>query len=96
MVATKGRPGEIYNIGGGAEIANVDLAKKILTLMGSDASQIEYTPDRKGHDFRYSLDYSKVREEIGYLPLISFETGLQSTIDWYKKNKEWWSPLKLA
>jgi len=96
MVATKGRPGEIYNIGGGAEMANVDLAKKILTLMGSDASQIEYTPDRKGHDFRYSLDYSKVREEIGYLPLISFETGLQSTIDWYKKNKKWWSPLKLA
>ena len=96
MVATKGRPGEIYNIGGGEEIANVDLAKKILTLMGSDASQIEYTPDRRGHDFRYSLDYSKVREEIGYLPLISFETGLQSTIDWYKKNKEWWSPLKPA
>ena len=96
MVATKGRPGEIYNIGGGAELANVDLAKKILTLMGSDASQIEYTPDRKGHDFRYSLDYSKVREEIGYLPLISFESGLQSTIDWYKKNKEWWSPLKPA
>lgn len=96
MVATKGRPGEIYNIGGGAELANVDLAKKILTLMGSDASQIEYTPDRKGHDFRYSLDYSKVREEIGYLPLISFESGLQSTVDWYKKNKEWWSPLKPA
>ncbi len=96
MVATKGRPGEIYNIGGGAELANVDLAKKILTLMGSDASQIEYTPDRKGHDLRYSLDYSKVREEIGYLPLISFESGLQSTVDWYKKNKEWWSPLKPA
>jgi len=94
MVATKGKSGEIYNIGGGAEYTNIDLARKILTSLDIGTSQIEHIQDRKGHDFRYSLDYSKISKEVGYYPSISFDSGIESTISWYKENKEWWVPLK--
>lgn len=93
MVATKGKSGEIYNIGGGAEYTNIDLARRILTSLDMETSQIEHIQDRKGHDFRYSLDYSKISKEVGYYPSISFDSGIESTISWYKTNKEWWVPL---
>ena len=96
MVATKGKSGEIYNIGGGAEYTNIDLARRILTSLDMGTSQIEHIQDRKGHDFRYSLDYSKISKEVGYYPSISFDSGIESTISWYKTNKEWWVPLKPA
>lgn len=89
-----GKGGEIYNIGGGTSLTNLELTHKILDLMGMDDSNIEYVPDRKGHDFRYSVDHAKISHELGYKPSIDFELGLASTIAWYRDNESWWRPLK--
>jgi dTDP-glucose 4,6-dehydratase len=94
LVATKGEAGEIYNIGGGKELTNLQLATAILDEMGKDASNIIFVEDRKGHDLRYSLDFSKIHTELGFQPKISFEEGLRSTIQWYQQNENWWLPLK--
>lgn len=94
LVLTKGRAGEVYNIGGGRELNNFELTKMILTAMGADESSIERVPDRLGHDLRYSVDITKITQELGYQPLVDFESGLQSTIDWYRANEAWWRPLK--
>ena len=90
----KGKAGEIYNIGGGLELTNLDLTKKILNMMGKNDSEIEYVQDRKGHDLRYSVDWSKAHNEIGYSTKIKFEDGLLATINWYQENESWWKPLK--
>ena len=94
LALTKGEAGEIYNIGGGTELSNVDLTKKILSLMGRDESSISYVEDRKGHDIRYSVDISKISGELGYAPQKNWEIGLRETIDWYLANEAWWRPLK--
>jgi dTDP-glucose 4,6-dehydratase len=93
-VLQKGKSGEVYNIGGGRELNNLEITKLILETMGFDESSIEYVDDRKGHDFRYSVDWSKIQGELGYQPQVSFEGGLRETIEWYQTNKEWWKPLK--
>jgi dTDP-glucose 4,6-dehydratase len=93
-VLQNGKSGDIYNIGGGRELNNLDITKLILNAMESDESLIEFVEDRKGHDFRYSVDWSKIKYELGYSPEISFEDGLRQTIEWYKNNEEWWKPLK--
>lgn len=94
LVAKKGTPGAIYNIGGGKELSNMELAGTILKVMGESPASIQFVEDRKGHDLRYSLDYAKIHKELGYEPKISFEEGLASTIEWYQNNHEWWLPLK--
>ena len=94
LALTKGKAGEIYNIGGGTELTNVDLTKKILSLMGRDESSISYVDDRKGHDIRYSVDISKISRELGYAPQMNWEAGLRETINWYFENEAWWRPLK--
>ena len=94
LALTKGKAGEIYNIGGGTELTNVDLTKKILGLMGRDESSISYVDDRKGHDIRYSVDISKISRELGYTPQVNWEAGLKETINWYLENEAWWRPLK--
>jgi dTDP-glucose 4,6-dehydratase len=94
LALTKGRAGEIYNIGGGTELANIELTKKILGLMGRDDEPIVYVEDRKGHDLRYSVDISKISKELGYSPKVDWEAGLRETIDWYLDNEAWWRPLK--
>ena len=94
LALTKGKAGEIYNIGGGIELTNIDLTKKILGLMGQDESSISYVEDRKGHDIRYSVDISKISRELGYAPQKNWEIGLKETIDWYVANEAWWRPLK--
>ena len=91
---TKGRAGEIYNIGGGKEFSNKELAHAILKKMGKSEAEIQFVEDRKGHDYRYSVDISKISGELLYFPKVSFEVGLQSTIEWYKSNEDWWRPLK--
>ena len=91
---TRGAAGEIYNIGGGAELTNLELTQKVLHLMNKDMSSIEYVQDRAGHDQRYSVDITKVSQELGYQPTIEFEQGLKETIDWYQENESWWKPLK--
>lgn len=94
LALTKGKAGEIYNIGGGKELSNIELTKAILSIMGKDESSINYVDDRKGHDLRYSVDISKVIKELGYMPRKSWEDGLQQTIEWYLANEAWWRPLK--
>lgn len=94
LALTKGKSGEIYNIGGGRELTNLELTAKVLELMGKDESWIERVPDRLGHDLRYSVDHSKASAELGYRPTISFEKGIRETIDWYVANENWWRPLK--
>lgn len=93
LVLEKGTPGEIYNIGSDTELSNRDVTSKLLELCGADDSMIEPVADRLGHDRRYSLDWSKTRDTLGYRPEVFFETGLASTVSWYQKNVEWWSPL---
>jgi len=94
LALTKGKAGEIYNIGGGKELSNIELTKTILSLMGKDESSINYVDDRKGHDLRYSVDISKAIKELGYMPRNNWEDGLQQTIEWYLANEAWWRPLK--
>jgi len=90
----KGKAGEIYNIGGGLELTNLELTKQILSAMNKTESEIEYVQDRKGHDLRYSVDWSKAQKEIGYSPQVNFAEGLLETINWYQENESWWKPLK--
>jgi len=89
-----GKSGEVYNIGGGRELTNLEITHLILEAMGADESSIEYVEDRKGHDFRYSVDWTKINRELGYEPQVKFEYGLRDTIEWYRNNREWWEPLK--
>ena len=92
-VIREGRAGEIYNIGGGSELTNLQLADKILSLFGEDNSKINFVDDRPGHDMRYSVDFKKITSELGYQPEIEFETGLEETVKFYKEQVEWWSTL---
>ncbi|WP_327253447.1 dTDP-glucose 4,6-dehydratase [Streptomyces sp. NBC_01244] len=90
----KGRAGHVYNIGGGVELTNKELTGLLLDAAGADWDMVEPVEDRKGHDLRYSLDITKISEELGYAPQVGFEEGLASTIDWYRENRAWWEPLK--
>jgi len=92
-VLNKGKPGEVYNIGTGNEIQNIELTRMILKKMGATTDKIQYVKDRPGHDRRYSLDWSKIRRELKFKPKFSFEEALSQTIDWYKNNKWWWEKL---
>ncbi|AQW47946.1 dTDP-glucose 4,6-dehydratase [Streptomyces violaceusniger] len=94
LVAENGRPGEVYNIGGGTELTNLELTERLLELLGADRSMVERVPDRKGHDRRYSVDIAKISAELGYRPEMSFENGLAETAKWYMTHRGWWSPLK--
>ncbi len=85
----KGRPGEIYNVGGVAQRTNLDVIRGILRLLGKPEALITFVEDRPGHDRRYALDSAKLRSELGWLPLYTFEQGLEITALWYRRNKEW-------
>ena len=94
LALTKGKAGEIYNIGGGTELNNLELTDKILDIMGKSQESIEYVEDRKGHDLRYSVDITKISNELGYAPQVDWQIGLKETINWYEENEAWWRPLK--
>jgi dTDP-glucose 4,6-dehydratase len=94
LALTKGRAGEVYNIGGGTELTNAKLTHKILKAMGVGEEFIQPVEDRKGHDLRYSVDISKINKELGYSPQVNFEEGLEQTINWYKSNEAWWKKHK--
>ncbi|MFI6153384.1 dTDP-glucose 4,6-dehydratase [Kitasatospora sp. NPDC051170] len=94
LAMRKGRAGEVYNIGGGTELTNKELTELLLQAAGADWSSVEPVADRKGHDLRYSLDITKISEELGYAPQVRFEDGLAATIAWYRENRAWWEPLK--
>lgn len=89
-----GKIGETYCLGGGNEKTNLEITQKILSLMGKGEEMIERVADRLGHDLRYAIDYSKAESELNWRPLISFEEGLEKTVQWYQENPEWWQKLK--
>jgi len=90
----KGKIGETYCVGGDGEKTNIDIAKTILKLMGKSEDMIEYVEDRKGHDRRYAINFSKIKNELGWMPKISFEDGIKKTIQWFEENKSWWKNIK--
>lgn len=94
LALTKGKSGEIYNIGGGTELTNLQMTQLILDAMNVDWDVVERVDDRKGHDLRYSVDCSKAESELGYKPEVPFSQGLSETVEWYKNNESWWRPLK--
>ncbi|MGW5493984.1 dTDP-glucose 4,6-dehydratase [Streptomyces olivaceoviridis] len=94
LVRTQGRPGEVYHLGGGTELTNKELTGLLLEACGAGWEHVVHVPDRKGHDLRYSLDWSKARDELGYRPRRDFTTGLAETVAWYRAHRSWWEPLK--
>jgi dTDP-glucose 4,6-dehydratase len=92
-VLKKGRKGEVYNIGGGNEKTNMELTKMLLEKFGFGEEMIEFVEDRKGHDLRYSLNYNKISEELGWKPKTPLEKGIKETVSWYRNNEWWWKGL---
>ena len=94
LVIDKGRAGQIYNIGGGTELSNIDLTNMIIAAMGATTASIEPVEDRKAHDRRYSVDITKIHNELGYAPQCTLHDTLNDIVDWYENNEQWWKPLK--
>ncbi len=93
LVRTRGRASEVYHIGGGTELTNRELVAPLLAETGADPSLVRHVPDRKGHDRRYALDWSKAHDELGYRPRRTFATALSETVRWYTTHRTWWEPL---
>jgi dTDP-glucose 4,6-dehydratase len=93
LLIAHGEPGAVYNVGGGNEVANIDLTHRILELLGRPASLIKPVADRPGHDRRYSLDTARLRT-LGWEPRVPFDTGLAATVTWYRDHENWWRPIK--
>jgi len=93
LLIERGQPGDVYNVGGGNEVRNVDLTHQILARLDQPASLIKPVPDRPGHDRRYALDTGKLRG-LGWTPKVAFDDGLRETVDWYRQNEWWWRPIK--
>ena len=93
LILENGRVGEVYNIGGHNEKANIEVVKIILKQLGKPESLITYVTDRKGHDQRYAIDPTKIHEELGWLPETKFEDGIKKTIQWYLDNEDWWQNI---
>jgi dTDP-glucose 4,6-dehydratase len=94
LILDKGSAGEIYNVGGGAETSNLELTARLLDACGAGWESVEYVPDRRGHDRRYSVDMTKINR-LGFQPMVDFERGLDSVVRWYRDNEAWWRPLKV-
>lgn len=94
MILQKGKIGETYCLGGASEKTNLEITHKILELLGKGEENIEYVEDRKGHDLRYAIDFSKAKKELGWEPQISFEEGLKKTVEWFRNNESWWKNIK--
>lgn len=94
-VIQKGKIGETYLVGGMEElIPNIEVVKRILRLMGKSEEMIEFVKDRPGHDRKYDVDWTKIRDELGWKPLYTFDEWLEKTVEWYKTNEEWWKKIK--
>lgn len=93
-VLRRGRPGEIYNVGGGNERTNIEITKLLIAAMGKDERSMKFVPDRPGHDRRYAIDDAKIRAELGVVPQVPFEEGLRATVRWYIDNEPWWRAVQ--
>ena len=93
LIIHKGRPGEVYNIGGHNEMRNIDIVKMICAALGKPESLITYVADRKGHDMRYAIDPAKIHKELGWIPETEFSDGIKKTIKWYLDNRDWWEDI---
>lgn len=93
LIIHEGRIGEVYNVGGHNEMANIDIVKIILKELGKPESLIKFVADRKGHDMRYAIDPTKIHKELGWLPETMFADGIKKTIKWYLDNKKWWQDI---
>ena len=94
LILHKGTIGETYCIGGNGERENIWIAKKLLELLGKDESMIDYVADRAGHDRRYAINFSKIKNELGWQPTVKLEEGLAKTVEWFKANEAWWKNVK--
>jgi len=94
LILEKGKIGETYLVSADNEIANIDLVKKILAILGEDETLIQFVKDRPGHDRRYAIDATKIKTELGFEPKYNFEEALKLTVEWYKNNKLWWQRVK--
>ena len=94
LVLDGGRPGEVYNIGGGTELTNKELTGRLLDATGAGWERVRAVPDRLGHDRRYSVDITKISRELGYAPQVAFDEGLAETVAWYREQRSWWEPLR--
>lgn len=93
LILHKGRPGEVYNVGGHNERSNLEIVKLICKLLGKPESLITFVKDRKGHDLRYAIDPAKIHGELGWLPETEFEYGISKTVEWYLNHRDWWQPI---
>ena len=93
LIVRKGRIGEVYNVGGNNEMANIDIVKLIIRELGQSEDLITYVTDRKGHDLRYAIDPEKIHSELGWLPETKFQDGIKKTIQWYLDHKDWWEEI---
>jgi dTDP-glucose 4,6-dehydratase len=93
-VIDRGRPGEVYNIGANNERSNLEITRLLLAALGCGEEMIEFVPDRPGHDRRYAVDTTRIARELGWEPLIGFESGLVQTAEWYRRHEDWWRRIK--
>ena len=93
LILRKGRIGEVYNVGGHNEMANIEIVKRIVHALGKSEDLITYVTDRKGHDLRYAIDPTKIHKELGWLPETKFTDGIQQTIAWYLEHRDWWEEI---
>ncbi|MDR1701978.1 MAG: GDP-mannose 4,6-dehydratase, partial [Sporomusaceae bacterium] len=93
-VLFRAKAGEVYNIGGNNEKSNIEIVKTILKILGKPESLIKYVKDRPGHDRRYAIDASKIKRDLNWEPKYTFTQGIEETVAWYVKNRDWWQTIK--
>lgn len=93
-VLHKGVPGNVYNVGGESERTNIEIVKLILNILGKPHSLIKYVTDRPGHDRRYAIDSTKIKNELGFKNLTDFDKGMENAVNWYRDNRAWWERIK--